>query len=284
MAIASSADLVSEIKIVGTTTAPVLDGNVSVEEWGEPVYTVSGSERKELQDAATETYTVYAGVEGQEVLAAQTTGKSYLRWDATNLYLAYVVSYPYHFSDQIDGSIWGDSAVQATIVPVWPAPEGDTNTDLMYELGFDLDNDLTTVKTWSWYPAELAGEIPGSQVAIVRKGTETIYEISIPWATLKIDPANVKEGMQVGLSTAYNFKDEAGATLQYQVGGSLFGKIASNSLPATLVAAPVVVVEEVPVEETPADENPDTADAAAIMYVLAALSTLGGSIVLGKRK
>jgi hypothetical protein len=47
MAIVSSADLVSEVKIVGTTTAPVLDGNVTEEEWGAPVFTVDGSERKE---------------------------------------------------------------------------------------------------------------------------------------------------------------------------------------------------------------------------------------------
>jgi hypothetical protein len=153
----------------------------------------------------------------------------------------------------------------------------------MYEMGFALDNDLKTVKNYLWYPADVAGAIPGAQTAVVRKGTETIYEIAVPWTTFKVDAANVKEGMQIGVSSAFNFKDENAATLQYQVGGSLFTKIPADSIPATLVAAPAVV-EEAPVEEAAADSNPDTADASAIMYVLAALSTLGGSVILGKRK
>jgi opacity protein-like surface antigen len=283
MAIASSADLVSEIKILGTTTAPVLDGNVTAEEWGEPIYTVNGTERKELQDAASEIYTVYAGIEGQEVLAAQTTGKSYMRWDANNLYLAYVVAYPYHNSDQIDGSIWGDSCVQTIVVTNWPAEEGSADTTYMNELGFSLDADLKTIKTWRWYPSSIALE--GATVAIVRKGTETSYEIALPWeAVLAVDPSTVKEGLVIGVSSAYNFKDENLATLQYQVGGSLFGKIASNSIPATLVAAPVVVAEEVPEVAEDSSDNPPTTDISVVMYILATLSTLGGAVVINKRK
>jgi hypothetical protein len=154
MAIVSSADLVSEVKILGTTTAPVLDGTISEEEWGAPVYIVNGSERKELQDSGTAPYLVYAPTAGAEeaqaTLAAQTTGKSYVRWDAENLYLGYVVAYPYHKSDAVDGSIWGDTAIQPQVVINWPANVGEAATNNMYEYGFSLADDLKTVKTWLW--------------------------------------------------------------------------------------------------------------------------------------
>lgn len=283
MAIASSAELLSEIRILGTNKAPTIDGNVTEEEWGAPIYQTNGTERKELQDAATEIYTVYAAAsEDQATLAAQTTAKAYMRWDAKNLYLAYIVAYPYHNSDQIDGTIWQDSAVQTIIVTQWPAEEGSTDTTYMHELGYSLDGDLKTVKTWRWFPTSMPLE--GANVAIVRKGTETFYEIALPWDTvLEMDPASIKEGLQIGVSSAYNFKDENLLTLQYQVGGSLFGKIPSNSITAVLDPAPVVEEPKEEVVES-VDENPATSDVSAVMYVLAAISTVGGAIAAKKRK
>lgn len=293
VALATSADLVNEINIVGTNTAPKIDGDISAEEWGEPVYTTNGTERKELQDAGTELYLVYVGVEGQETLAAQTTVKSYMRWDNKNLYLAYEVAYPYHSSDQTDALIWQDTTVQSGIVTAWPAVEGDTDTTNYYEIGYSLDSDLKTVKTWKWFPVQES--LAGADVAIVRKGTVTNYEIALPWdSALAMDTAAIKEGLQIGITSAYNFKDEAGQTLQYQVGGTMFGKIPSNSIEATLVAAPAeeTPTEETPDEETPAEEtpddgtkeNPDTADVEIIMYFMAAISILSSAMVIGKKK
>jgi hypothetical protein len=165
-----------QLRPVGTPTAalrytPALDGVIDSFLNQVPAISLAGSGTPPVQ-----------GWGGPDDLS----GSLWLTHDSSNLYLSAKVTDNVFSQPNRNGSIWGGDGLQIGMTT--GAPGEATRTQ---EIGAAL-TDAGTVDTWRWSPVDVAGQPPGVQAKVVRDAAArtTTYEISIPWTTLGMDPAD----------------------------------------------------------------------------------------------
>ncbi|WZL79746.1 chitobiase/beta-hexosaminidase C-terminal domain-containing protein [Eubacteriales bacterium mix99] len=130
----------------------------------------------------------------------------YLKWDKDNLYLAMNVMDDSHVQTDKGSGIWSGDSVQFCLDPGRSIAPGYYHTN--DEIGFALNSQDNAVYHWKW--ASSAGDdltMPDAGFSVVRKGTITSYEASIPWSDLVPDPNGIGENVDLGFSLLVNDSD-----------------------------------------------------------------------------
>jgi hypothetical protein len=134
------------------------------------------------------------------------SAKAWIKWDDENIYLAVDVKDDVHNQGSTDGDIWRGDGIQFAIDPVRAEGAGSKG---YHEMGAALGNDGEIYK-WRWGAAvgKETGALDSAIAAVVRTGTNTIYEIAVPWDDILPDGTIAKEGYLLGISILVNDVDE----------------------------------------------------------------------------
>ena len=188
-------------------TAPTIDGSVSEDEWGAPIFVVD--EKNELW--------AYSKFKVNEYYA---TADVYARCDDENLYFAVVVESPYHYcpltADNPTG-MWEYECIQVNVVDQSPLSDYmlehfNRETDKTAETeghvrqyGFAVSSD--TGETLSTVFVGTSTEFTG-EACVTRdsENTLTTYEVAIPWSEIGVE--STESGTQFGLSFSINSTNE----------------------------------------------------------------------------
>ena len=121
------------------------------------------------------------GWEGEQDLS----GTLWLTHDADNLYVTASMVDDAHANPGTGSDIWRGDGIQVGITAGAPGETLRTQ-----EIGFALGG-AGEVDTYRWAPTDQSTDPPGMQASVVRDedAKTTVYEASIPWTTLGIDPA-----------------------------------------------------------------------------------------------
>lgn len=188
-------------------TAPKIDGVVTEEEWGSPVFTVD--EKNELW--------AYSKFKVNEYYA---TADIYARCDDENLYFAVVVESPYHYCPLTSAqasSMYNYECIQVNVVDQSPlsdymlehydnvidstaVTEGHVR---QYGFAVSSDTDETLSTVYMGTPDKFTGK---ACVTRDDANTLTTYEISIPWEEIGVE--STESGTQFGLSFSINSTNE----------------------------------------------------------------------------
>jgi hypothetical protein len=218
---------------------------------------------------------------------------TYLAWDDNNVRVAFVYKKgnPYfnvYEMDGNEGNIWNRTAIQVCCSVIDSVTGGDI-TDFL-ELGFARNSDNGNQLNVTWRQAISGTEFTSTAakdytVALDANG-DLVYEVAVPFTAFA--PAALKLGDSFGwCGLVAGGSDDAGYVHAQIAAGCSGqpGKDASYFAQVKLVDAPPAPVVETPAETAEAtDGNPSTSDVNVIMYVISALSTLGGAIVIKKRR
>ena len=212
----------------------------------------------------------------------------YLSWDDNNVRTAivYKKGNPYFNAYEMDGgegNIYNRTAIQVCCGII-----GNEITDFV-ELGFGRNSDNGNQLNVSWRQSISGTDFTSTAVkdytvALDANG-DLIYEVAVPWVSFA--PAAMKLGESFGwLGLVAGGTEEAGYVHSQIAAGcsGTPGKDSSYFAQVKLVDAPPAPVAEAPLVVEVTDDNPPTSDISVIMYVLAALSSLGGAVVINKRK
>lgn len=145
---------------------PTIDG--ALDEWKDiPAISLGAAEAGNIE-----------GYGGPDDLSADVR----LAWDDANLYVAATVTDQAFSQPHRDREIWQGDCIQLGVRGGLP-PRTSTY-DGVHEFGMALTPDGPEL--WKWFPAE--GVADGGQVAVVRRDTQTIYEVAIPWSQSGTSP------------------------------------------------------------------------------------------------
>ncbi|MEW9698423.1 alpha/beta hydrolase fold domain-containing protein [Paenibacillus sp. SI8] len=134
------------------------------------------------------------------------SGKGYVAWDDRYFRIALEMTDDQHVPDKRDSEIWqGDSVQFALALPESSGIPG------VHEFGVSLQTD-GSVKTWRWIAPEgfQTGPVKSMEVAAVRKGNQTMYEIAVPWEEILKQPDRLQEGDVIKFSLMVNDNDGDG--------------------------------------------------------------------------
>ena len=121
------------------------------------------------------------GWEGEQDLS----GTLWLTHDADNLYVTASMVDDAHANPGTGSDIWRGDGIQVGVTAGAPG-----ETLRVQEIGFALGG-AGEVDTYRWAPSDQSTDPTGMQASVVRDedAKTTVYEASIPWTTLGIDPA-----------------------------------------------------------------------------------------------
>jgi len=167
-------------------TAPTLDGKVSVEEWGEKIFTITEGEKfiSKLDQNGTQ--------------PAPFTADIYLGYDNQKFYIGAVAQYETHKNEALlPSDMWQGDCMQIQISAVQGAERN--------EMGF-TDNSLTKKQqavAWTTIvPFSMeAGE--GKDYNVVRDGSTTVYEIALPVSQFSSSVTELADGSTIPFSLAF---------------------------------------------------------------------------------
>lgn len=172
-------------------TAPILDGQLSVDEWGETLYTLRPGDPQMF----IESY-------GDEVEVPDDI-QIYMMWDKEYLYLAVAVDSAHHYNRQSQpADAWNGNAVLLTLI-------GRNGQDrICSALGADGVSLLGEHNRHNTDPNNDRNQASQGQNAVQRVGTVTIHEIRLAWETLEYTSlADLQQGGQVAFSVAAHLAD-----------------------------------------------------------------------------
>lgn len=255
--------------------APVIDGKVTAEEWGEAV----------MSQAPGVGYTFFSGDE-PELLAAGMKALIYMLWDEEGFYVAAVAEDKNHFNQYSGMDIWNGDSFEF---------DSNFNKDEYSDRNrqtFGLNND-GEVHGGSYLAAEgvdwSGTEIQHQAYTATREGDKTTYEFFVPWENFCPDGkdfakiGNVFRGnVQFLLATDGDYL----GTQKYV----LYDEATETSTYPNFILSDVVKVEKESEPEpeindeqqTPA--NPQTSDNNAIAFISALLSICGIAFVILSKK
>jgi hypothetical protein len=132
---------------------------------------------------------------------ADISGKLYVAWDASNLYVAARITDDVHVPSSVPGTEFNHDSIELLV---------DTTRGLRKEAPFQMVTlaDFTDHPRVRRYDGPLPkGDITSAKIVVKRIGTETIYEASIPWGEVSKGflPAVGKT-----ISIAYSIDDHDG--------------------------------------------------------------------------
>jgi hypothetical protein len=223
--------------------------------------------------------------------------KLYMSWDDQYVYTATTYTVPKFFNEygSDPGNIWQACAIQNNF-----APKADdvlaAGNRLEYGVGLTSDTNELVSTVWAdTSDGNIAGWVPagGSDFTVTHSNNVLTYEVRTPWNAFL--GSNPKEGDVFGYCIVWaagtDFSEYVHAQLASGCTGNQ-GKNAWNFAQVTLEAAPVVETEapaavEEPVttttETAPVVSAPKTADAFAVVVLVAAV-TACGAYTLGKKR
>ena len=136
---------------------------------------------------------------GPEDLSAEV----WTAWDDTNFYLAARVKDDVFCQNESGAEVWKGDSVQFALDPLH-----QESSDLIYEIGLALTPKGPQVFCWYSPQGEQTGLMKEANLAVVRSGDVTIYEVAIPFSGLK--PLKPECGKTVGFSILLNDDDGGG--------------------------------------------------------------------------
>ncbi|MDD4772533.1 MAG: hypothetical protein PHZ09_02890 [Eubacteriales bacterium] len=267
-------------------TAPVFDGVITAEEWGEPTLV--------LIDDGTVPSSFSMRVNDTGILAdpSNTPGEQcsiWLRWDKTYFYVGvtYPDTAPFHQYGDGSGEFWNGDVIQF-------------GTD--FGGNFEIQNLEPTASWGPEYKLHLFAECSNDnqdyafsynytdysklRYAVNNDGAVTTYETAIPWeGHITDNPAGIKDGKIIGFAFTILFADDSSDYYGWLGWGDNIcynqldeSRVGNNQI--KLSSAPAVTIPEV--TEEPADiivapeqtAAPQTADAAPVLLLALVLSAI----------
>ena len=118
------------------------------------------------------------------------SARAWTAWDAEHFYYAVAVTDAVHVQSKVGPSIWANDCAHIgfdmlgdTVDPAFTGRGGhDGRND--FEMGLALTKDGPQVYEWFSGPHETRGLLEAARVAVRREGTQTYYELAIPWREL----------------------------------------------------------------------------------------------------
>lgn len=179
------------------SSAPKIDGKVSSDEWGDPIFTVKEGEEnikisKEEEDDVLEPF----------------TADIYVGYDSTHIFVAAVAEYENHLNETIKpGDLWRGDCMQLQI----SAESGKGRNE------FNFSNNSISGKSMVDAPycagkfTMVGGE--GKDFIVVRDGNKTVYEMAISVDQFTKQYNELESGMILPFSVA--FHQNGGAFIEY---------------------------------------------------------------------
>ena len=127
-------------------------------------------------------------------------------YDSENLYLGLTVEDNAFVQENTGADIWNGDCVQLAIED-FSEEERDANTSKFTEIGIAQTKDGPTIWRYNSCYDLPSGEIKNAEVKIKRIGTETIYEIKIPFSELFKEGYVLKADKTMGFSIVVNDAD-----------------------------------------------------------------------------
>ncbi|MBQ3590830.1 MAG: hypothetical protein II979_02730 [Clostridia bacterium] len=194
---ANVAGRTADITIEKISTPPVIDGSFSVEEWGEPISSITKENRAEYLRLCAKDHPEL--LESDKLLP--TKMNTYLRWDEDGIYFCCAMESVSHYNDTTEqnvGAIWKGTSF------IWEIISDISVTDSVTRIDICLNNDgkiLSQVVNAEKNTAVVTGTSTPAykDVAIVRDGTTTIYEASFLWDVI------LPEGMEKSIGDSFLF-------------------------------------------------------------------------------
>jgi len=267
-------------------TPPVIDGNVSAAEWGEPMWSFvyTGTDLSDAADTATE-FWVFSNDADLDLAAflKQTKVDFYAMWDEDHLYFGIItdnqVDVPPNMDESEIASLWNSRCIQFE----WVSPG-----DVFNDIGFNTDGAGKTNQFW--FMGEEAGNPMSHNAKVVKTGNVVVYEIAMKWSDLYLSAPSAGQALPMTVSFNFHKVYDGGGFTALQMGGAIMTKNPDAHLPVTLSGEPAVVavpetpaepdapaaVEEAPPAATPVrPAAPQTGDAGMIFVVILAIASAG---------
>lgn len=191
---ANAAEVSNTVKFF--SSAPKIDGKVSEEEWGKPVFTVKEGEPN------------INIIKKDNVKLEDFTADIYLGYDSTHIYIAAVAEYENHVNETIKaGDIWNGDCLQTQISATAGTKRNEFNFACNSVTGKSMADAPQCAGTFSMQGGE------GKDYIITRDGNKTVYEIAIGIEQISKDVKELTSGMELPFSLA--FHQNGGAFLEY---------------------------------------------------------------------
>lgn len=176
------------------TKAPIIDGTISAEEWGDASKT----------DISAGNPANAISKEG----GAVTSYSVWFRYDATNFYMAIQVQDEKLVNSQTGAELWNGDALQFELDPKgsWKSQGKNDFTYLSDKaLEFVFAYNTFDNVTYAWCFTK--GNEPDGEFAVRNENGKTTYEAAIPWSYFSVDApsADSSIGLTIAVLTASNY-------------------------------------------------------------------------------
>lgn len=178
-------------------TPPTIDGKMEEGEWNTDGKIVSDREDQVDMYIANPPW---GGV-------SDVSGNTYIMWDDDNLYLAFDVTDDIHSCEYDAGSIWRGDSVQFCLSYTYENVEGAGTSFTEFGAGLSPNGPVVT-KFSTESGTTMSCE--NSEVAIVRNGNKTMYEVRIPWTEAVPEGTEIKANDVLRYSQIINDNDTPG--------------------------------------------------------------------------
>ena len=281
---------------------PAIDGALSTDEWGDPVWSFAYSDGTDLGDygdQASEGWLFYNGDMSEADLIAflkKTKIEVFAMWDETYLYFAMQTDNPMRFfpgamEENDIANSWNSRCIQF---------EYNDKNGTFNDIGFSIDDAGNSVQYW--WMGENAGTVMHHSYKAVKSGTAAKYEVALKWEDLNLNPP--KAGQSFPFTLCFNFHDvyDGGPFFGLSLGRSEMTKNPDVFEPVTLSGDPAIILPPPPETEAPAEtlpmpepepqpqpepvpvappaETPKTGDVGVSLFVLVAF---GAAFAIGKK-
>ena len=174
-------------------TPPVIDGVLANSEWKSGLFEAKSK---------SEAFDLNGAWGGEKDISL--TGR--VMYDSENLYLGLTVEDNAFVQENTGADIWNGDCVQLAIED-FSEEERDANTSKFTEIGIAQTKDGPTIWRYNSCYDLPSGEIKNAEAKIKRIGTETIYEIKIPFSELFKEGYVLKADKTMGFSIVVNDAD-----------------------------------------------------------------------------
>lgn len=183
--------------------APILDGQISPNEWGEVLYVLRTGDPQQFIEAHSDEVEVPDEIH------------VYMMWDETYLYLAVSVDSLHHYNRQSQhADAWNGNAVLLTLVG------RDGQDRICSALGANGVSLLGVHNRHNTNPNKDRNDAAQGQNTVRRVGTVTVHEMRLAWDTLEYTSfAELQQGGQITFSVAAHLADDK---LGLYAGSSLY--------------------------------------------------------------
>lgn len=279
-----SAQDIDKIEVPYFNILPVIDGVVTVEEWGEA--------SMHIDPAQSASYYCDNGAGEIDI-----SFDLWLRWDEKNLYIAVITNEPDgHSLPSGEGNLWNGDVIQFRADPAGPNGSGDKNAPWSDTMVPNISIGQLTDGTQTSWDFQAAQEVPGAQYKVNVGSGSTTYEAAVPHEYFV---GKGEAGFIYGFAIVrLNAPTDGTYNSWLTWGDGICGpqenddRVGSNQI--TLVKKDAVIIPEpeteAPVVETPAEPAPVAPPAAAqtgdiqTSLLAFALISLAGVIAVKKSK